>query len=79
MTIDERLQDLANNGADITIKLRKQNAFVQVRTKTDTYKASGGTISKAVDRVMEAYYSGSQSIKNKRKEKEELRERMLEE
>lgn len=75
--MDERLQLLADQGADITIKLRRQNAFVQIRIKDDTFKASGGTLVKATDRVLDAYHSKTTSIRKERRNKEREREMIL--
>jgi len=76
--MDERLKSLSDRGADITIKLRKQNAFVQIRYEKETYKASGGTFEKAVDRVLESIKTDSKNIKAKRREKEHLRQEIME-
>lgn len=76
--MDDRLQELANQGADITVKLRRQNAFVQIRIDGNTYKGSGGNLEKATNRVMEAFQSRATSIKRERKNKEALRDELLE-
>jgi len=75
--MDERLKSLADQGADITIKIRKQNSFVQIRLDKDTYKATGGTFEKAVDRCLEAMKSDTKSIKSKRREREQEREDLM--
>jgi hypothetical protein len=72
--MDERLKSLADRGADITIKLRKQNVFIQIRYDRETYKASGGTFEKAADRVLDALKSDTNNIKTKRREKEKFRQ-----
>lgn len=76
--MDERLKSLTDRGADITIKLRKQNAFIQVRYEKETYKATGGTFEKALERVLESVKNNTKSIKGKRREKEHLRQDIME-
>lgn len=76
--MDERLEGLIRGGADITIKLRKQNTFIQVRFEKDTYKASAGTFEKALDRVCESIHNKTKNIKAKRREKEHLRQDIYE-
>jgi len=78
--IDERLVQLINDGAEITIKLRKSNAFVQIklRDKNETFKASGADFDKALDRACEAIHSDNTSIRKARREKERLRKELLE-
>lgn len=75
--MDDRLKALADRGADITIKLRRGNSFVQVRFDKETYKATGATPEKAIDRVLEAVHSGTKNIKAKRREKEALRRNIM--
>lgn len=75
--MDDRLQDLANQGADITVKLRRQNAFVQIRIDGNTYKGTGGTLEKATTRAMEAYQNKTSSIKKERREKAAFRDELL--
>jgi hypothetical protein len=76
--MDERLKSLADRGADITIKLRKQNVFIQIRYDRETYKASAGSFEKAADRVLDALKSETNNIKAKRREKEKFRQDTLE-
>lgn len=76
--MDERLQQLANEGADITIKLSKKAAFVQIRTKEDTFKGAGSNFDKAADRAVEAYHSKLTSVRKERRNKEREREMIFE-
>lgn len=76
--MDDRLQLLADQGADITVKLSRKRAFVQIRMSDNTYKGSGGNLTKATDRVLEAFNSRSSSVKKERRAKEEFREELLE-
>lgn len=75
--MDERLLSLVNGGADVTVKLCKQNTVIMVRYEKNTYRATGGTFQKALDRVLESIKSQTKSNKTKRREKEALREEIL--
>lgn len=75
---DTRLQEIVQNGADVTIKLTKRNAFVLIKFEGQSYKATGGNLEKATNKAMEAFNNHTKNIKNLRKEKERLKERLLE-
>lgn len=77
--MDTRLQEVAASGADVTIKLTKVNAFVQIKYEGQTYKASGGNLDKATNKVLEAYNSHKKNIKNLRREKERFKSSLLDE
>lgn len=76
--MDERLQLLISDGADVTIKLSKSCSFIQLRKGNETFKASAGNLPKAIDRVLDAYNGKTSSIRGDRKKKERQRERLLE-
>jgi hypothetical protein len=76
--MDERLKSLTDRGADITVKLRRQNAFVLVRFEKETYKATGSTFEKALERVLDSINNRAKNIKAKRREKEHLRQDIME-
>lgn len=76
--MDTRLQEVASSGADVTIKLTKVNAFVQIKFEGQTYKGTGGNLEKATNKVLEAYNSHTRNIKNLRKEKERFKLSLLE-
>jgi len=76
--MDERLKSLITSGANVTIKLHRQNTFIQVRFEKETYKATGGTFEKALDRVLDSIKNQTKNIKTKRREKEHFRQDLLE-
>lgn len=77
--MDTRLQEVAQNGGDVTIKLTKRNAFVLIKFEGQSYKATGGNLDKATNKAMEAYNNHTKNIKNLRKEKEKFKNNLLSE
>lgn len=75
--MDDRLQLLVSDGADVTIKLTKASSFVQIRKNNDVFKGTGGNLTKAIDRALDAYNGKTKSIRGERKKKEIQRERQL--
>lgn len=76
--MDERLLSLIQGGADVTVKLRKQNTFILIRLGDESYKASAGSFEKALERVLDSVNRDSKSHKHKRREKEKLRQDIME-
>lgn len=69
--MDSRLQDLCNNTtAEVTVKLSRSFCLVIIRHEGQTYKASGVSVQKATDKVLEAFGKHRDNIKELRREKE---------
>lgn len=75
---DERLISLVDRGADITIKVSKHTTFIQVRFEKETYKATGGTFDKALERVLASLKAQAVNVKAKRRDREHERQDIME-
>ncbi len=76
--MDTRLQEVALTGADVTIKLTKRSAFVQIKFENQVYKATGGNLDKATNKVLESFAAHTKKTRQLRKDKERQREELLE-
>jgi len=74
---DERLTSLVDRGAEITIKVSKHTTFIQVRFEKETYKATGGTFDKALERVLESLRTLAVNVKTKRRDREHERQDIM--
>jgi len=75
--MDERLQLILNEGAEVTIKCTRSNAFVQIRKENEVFKGSSNNITKAIDKVLESFHGKDKNIRIERKRKERQREKQL--
>jgi hydroxymethylglutaryl-CoA reductase len=75
--IDTRLEEAALTGATITIKLCKENAFVCIKFEGKAYKATGKNLTKATDKVLEAFKNHEKNVRLLRKEKKNYRNSLL--
>lgn len=78
--IDERLSNLIDKGAELTIKIRRSNVFVQAKIYDGNvvHRASAGTLEKAIDRLCASVSSDNVSIKKARRQKERLKREIME-
>jgi hypothetical protein len=77
--IDERIQSLANSGAEINIKIDKRRAVVIVSLEEETYSASGKNVETALERCLSAVGNHDKNVRAKRKQKEIRRQELLDE
>lgn len=72
-TISEHIQQLADEGCEVTIKVTRKASFVRIDIKggKECYKGSGGSLTKAVERAIDAKNS-KKNAKTKREKREYL-------